>query len=126
MSGPPLKFIPPRVPLTDPRTGIISREWYLFLQGIFIRTGAEAGQNSDVIDDSLNAIYAALRPVNTAQIEQFLREVSALLQGAQRPQRDLTKRLDEIEARLVAVERRAPTDELRRQLDEARSFIFGA
>ena len=26
---------PPRVPLTDPRTGLIAREWYLFLLSLF-------------------------------------------------------------------------------------------
>lgn len=30
---------PPRVPLTDPRTGLISREWYLFLLSLYNQTG---------------------------------------------------------------------------------------
>lgn len=30
---------PPRVPLTDPRTGLIAREWYLFLLSLFNQTG---------------------------------------------------------------------------------------
>lgn len=30
---------PPRVPLTDVRTGLISREWYLFLLSLFNQTG---------------------------------------------------------------------------------------
>lgn len=43
-----LKFVPPRVPLTDPRTGIISREWYLFFQGVFDRIG---GANAPTPED---------------------------------------------------------------------------
>ena len=38
-----IKFVPPRVPLTDPATGTITREWYLFLQGVFIRIGGSTG-----------------------------------------------------------------------------------
>lgn len=38
-----LKFLPPRVPLTDPYTGLISREWYLFFQGVFNRIGGSKG-----------------------------------------------------------------------------------
>ena len=32
-------IVPPRVPLTDPRTGLISREWYRFFLNLFIITG---------------------------------------------------------------------------------------
>jgi len=43
---------PPRVPLTDPRTGQIAREWYMFLLNLFTLTG---GGTSDVtILDLLN------------------------------------------------------------------------
>lgn len=44
-----LKFVPPRVQLCDPRTGFISREWYLFLQGIFERVGGSNGQSTSDI-----------------------------------------------------------------------------
>ena len=37
---------PPRVPLTDPRTGLIAREWYLFLLSLFNQTG----QGADTTD----------------------------------------------------------------------------
>lgn len=30
-----VKFVPPRVALTDPRTGLISREWYRFFADAF-------------------------------------------------------------------------------------------
>jgi len=39
---------PPRVPLTDPRTGLISREWYLFLLSLFNQTGQSTVSLEDV------------------------------------------------------------------------------
>jgi hypothetical protein len=40
---------PPRVPLTDPRTGLISREWYRFFLNLFNLTGG--GQNTTSLTD---------------------------------------------------------------------------
>ena len=40
---------PPRVPLTDQRTGLISREWYRFFMNLFILTGS--GQNTTSLTD---------------------------------------------------------------------------
>jgi|GEM_PF-2211987 hypothetical protein len=42
-----LKFVPPRVAFVDPRTGCITREWYLFLQGLFNRAGGVSGDSTD-------------------------------------------------------------------------------
>lgn len=39
---------PPRVPLTDPRTGLIAREWYLFFLSLFNQTGQSAVSLEDV------------------------------------------------------------------------------
>ena len=43
----PLRFIEPRVDFLDPRTGKISRQWYLFLQGIYSRVGGAGGFSTD-------------------------------------------------------------------------------
>lgn len=43
----PIYFAPLRVPLVDPQTGIISREWYLLFQAIFNRIGGTSGQSTD-------------------------------------------------------------------------------
>lgn len=48
-----IKFLPPRVALTDPRTGLISREWYLFFQGIFDRVGGATGSSTTDLSSSL-------------------------------------------------------------------------
>ena len=39
---------PPRVPLTDPKTGLIAREWYLFLLSLFNQTGQSTNSLEDV------------------------------------------------------------------------------
>lgn len=48
-----LKFVPPRVPLTDPRTGLISREWFLFFQGVFERIGGATGESTTDLTASM-------------------------------------------------------------------------
>lgn len=48
-----LKFVPPRVPLTDPLSGFITREWYLFLQGVFIRIGGATGASTSDLSASM-------------------------------------------------------------------------
>jgi hypothetical protein len=39
---------PPRVPLTDPRNGLIAREWYLFFLNLFNQTGGSVVSLEDV------------------------------------------------------------------------------
>jgi hypothetical protein len=56
---------PPRVPLTDVRTGLIAREWYLFLLSLFNQTGNSTTSLEDVQkepptqDIDINAIVSA-------------------------------------------------------------------
>ena len=40
---------PPRVPLLDPNTGLISREWYRFFLNLFVLTGS--GQSTTTLAD---------------------------------------------------------------------------
>ncbi|WP_421883294.1 hypothetical protein [Methylibium sp.] len=42
-----LELIPPRVPLTDPRTGSITREWYRFFQALYQRAGGSSGETPE-------------------------------------------------------------------------------
>lgn len=63
---------PPRVPLTDPRTGYISREWYLFLFSQFSRSKdltTQSNSNQAVIaatDQSLNSTQQTLAGTQAA------------------------------------------------------------
>ena len=46
----PIYFAPLRVKLVDARTGLMAREWYLFFQALWLRTGGvEAPSNDDVL-----------------------------------------------------------------------------
>lgn len=58
MSG-ALRFVPPRVALVDARTGLITREWYLFLQGVFERVGGAVGLSTTDVDAGS---FAAIQP----------------------------------------------------------------
>lgn len=51
MSSPPniTTITPPRVPLVDPRTGMVSREWYRFFLNLFTLTSDNA--NAGTIED---------------------------------------------------------------------------
>jgi hypothetical protein len=48
----PLRLLPPRVPLVDPKTGNMSRDWYMFFQQLYERVGgATAPSNADIAAD---------------------------------------------------------------------------
>ena len=104
-----LKFVPPRVPFTDPNTGVITREWYLFLQGIFLRVGGATGASTSDLSASLfedagssetNALLFSaeqasgqLPPgVSIQLVDQLLAELAALRDQVA----ELTKDLDAI------------------------------
>lgn len=38
-----ISLLPPRVPIVDTRTGVMSREWYAFFQRVFDRIGGVTG-----------------------------------------------------------------------------------
>lgn len=61
-----LKFVPPRVAFVDPRTGYITREWYLFLQGLFNRVGGSTG------DSTTELALAAFDDAGTEELEAQL------------------------------------------------------
>jgi hypothetical protein len=44
-----LYFAPLRTPLTDSRTGLMSREWYLFFQALWLRTGGLTGSDDNAL-----------------------------------------------------------------------------
>jgi hypothetical protein len=84
---------PPRVPLTDPRTGLIAREWYLFLLSLFNQTGGSIVSLEDVqkgppaqdIDLSALLAQASLNAESSSallsQYAQLATDVQALALG---------------------------------------------
>lgn len=53
MSSNPIFFAPLRVPVADPKTGIMAREWYLFFQAMFNRLGGSTGPGNDDLEQLL-------------------------------------------------------------------------
>lgn len=101
-----LKFLPPRVPLTDARTGFISREWYLFFQGVFNRIGGSEGPSTTDLSSSLfedagsgetNALlFEAQQALSqTPQYEQYVNDtLMAELSGLRELVAEQAKELD--------------------------------
>lgn len=46
-------FAPLKVPVTDPQTGLMSRDWYLFFQAMFLRVGGTSGTTIVINPDLL-------------------------------------------------------------------------
>jgi hypothetical protein len=84
---------PPRVPLTDPRTGLIAREWYLFFLSLFNQTGGSVVSLEDVqkgplaqdVDLSALLAQASLNAESSSallsQYAQLASDVQALALG---------------------------------------------
>jgi hypothetical protein len=103
-------FAPLRVPLTDERTGLMSREWYLFFQAMFLRIGGTNGQSNDDllqgIPEELGAAELLALQISAADgIAQTPPAIPALtvndltgeLQAMRDQMAEITKRLDDIQ-----------------------------
>jgi len=83
-----LEIIPPRVPLTDVRTGMISREWYRFFFELFTKVGPTTFSIEDLqlgpqTTDQTGAITEAaqnalLLNITQAQVSELAKQVEAL------------------------------------------------
>jgi hypothetical protein len=87
MPSPPnlTNITPPRVPLIDERTGLISREWYRFFLNLFNLTGGGANvtsltdlqlgppapQQEDIIDIIVDVETAKIQPTQESALEQI-------------------------------------------------------
>lgn len=74
----PLSFTPPRAPLVDSR-GFVSRDWQLFLLGLYRRVGEadaptipELEAEINAIDIDLTAINASIAALNAALLAMRL------------------------------------------------------
>lgn len=119
------KILPPRVALTDPRTGLISREWFLFFQSLYNVVGTTETSNTDVTD-LVNSIIAATKPQNTSALTAALNDLTNVVLASGRPANDLTARIEQLEAQVVALQRQTNTSQLKTTLDEVRAYAFGA
>lgn len=97
MSSNPIYFAPQRVPLVDPKTGLMARPWYLFFQALFDRSGGSSAQS---VDDVLQGVPEGIGSAELLAIEETARQASALSQ----PAPGLLERLTELERRVVSLE----------------------
>jgi hypothetical protein len=88
MSAEGIYFAPMRVPLVNPDTGIITREWYFLFQAMFRRSNTALDNqlepaSSASADEALASIAALqnlspVQPVVVAPDEQLLEQVAQL------------------------------------------------
>ena len=75
----PTPITPPRVAMVDPRTGLISREWYMFFLSLF-RT-SEGVVNADISTSTATSLTASLEAaVNRVEQDAQIRSTSMLEQ----------------------------------------------
>lgn len=124
----PLRFIPPRVQLTDPRTGMINREWYLFFQGVFNRIGGANGSSSndlvqDMSDDAgLEETKAALFAVADAFGQDALVNVDLSELLSSQPVLVDQQTLDQLQAELAGL--RDQVAELAKALQDLQQSVL--
>ena len=83
-----LEIIPPRVPITDSRTGLISREWYRFFFDLFTKVGTTDFSIEDLqlgpttsdsaADIAASAQQAQLLSLTQSQLDELSKQVQAL------------------------------------------------
>ena len=116
----PLRFVPPRVALVDPRTGMVSREWYLFFQGVFTRIGgADGASSSDIVaslfeDAGSSETNALAFEVNDAS-NQYPNPTVVLPEDDASPAMQVLTQLDNVTAELSAL--REQVSELAKELN---------
>lgn len=115
MTSPPnlTNITPPRVPLIDERTGLISREWYRFLLNLFFLTGS--GQSVATLEDlqhtpdALAAVTGLQNSLDTLAQAALTQRLVTVDQWA-----ELTKQVDALAQTVGSVDQLA---ELTKQVD---------
>lgn len=67
---------PVRVPLVDPNTGVITREWYRFFEQLFVRVGGEVGPTNNELD---NGLQFDVRESEAAEITKRLNDLERMV-----------------------------------------------
>lgn len=71
-------FAPLRVPVIDPVTKLMTREWYLFLQAMWLRIG---GSTAPTIDDLLQSLPAGLETADVQAIAAAIEQAASQQPG---------------------------------------------
>lgn len=107
---------PPRVPLIDPRTGLISREWYRFFLNLFQLTGS--GQNTT----SLTDLQVGPPPTQQEDFTDIIIDIQGLLTQPVAGTPELQAALDAMRQELQTLPPKA-VDELQQQINTLRQEV---
>jgi len=107
---------PPRVPLIDPRTGLIAREWYRFFLNLFQLTGS--GQNTT----SLTDLQLGPPPTQQEDFTDIIIDINGLLSQPIAGTPELQASLDAVRQELQTLPPKA-VEELQQQLNELRQEV---
>jgi hypothetical protein len=107
---------PPRVPLTDARTGLISREWYRFFLNLFQLTGS--GQNTT----SLTDLQLGPPPTQQEDFTDIIIDIQGLLTQPVAGTPELQAALDAVRQELQTLPPKA-VDELQQQINNLRQEV---
>lgn len=108
---------PPRVPLTDSRTGLISREWYRFFLNLFILTGE--GRNTT----SLTDLQVGPPPTQQEDFTDIIVNIEGLL--TQPAQDGVIEQVAELQKQVQALEVATDQTALLAQIAELQKQIEG-
>ncbi len=107
---------PPRVPLIDQRTGLISREWYRFFLNLFQLTGS--GQNTT----SLTDLQLGPPPTQQEDFTDIIIDIQGLLTQPVAGTPELQAALDAVRQELQTLPPKA-VDELQQQINNLRQEV---
>jgi hypothetical protein len=98
----------PQSPICDPRTGIISRDWYLFLNSFYQAAGSSTGGTVTSNDTQLLFSQQRVVPAETSNLSQRISGIESLLLMMRDERSEietLKKRIEQLEILLLARER---------------------
>lgn len=115
----------PRVPLVDPRTGMVTPAWYRFFQGLYTRTG---GPDDAIETLELGELYEpGIMPAHTAELIKRVEDLETQL--AMTPDcgariEALAKRVSDLEVQVEMLpDRGAEIDAIRKGLSDVQSEL---
>lgn len=98
----------PQSPICDPKTGIVSRDWYLFLNSFYQAAGSSTGGTVTSNDTQLLLAQQRATPSEITNFTQRISGLEALLMMIRDERSEvesLKKRIDQLELLLLARER---------------------
>jgi hypothetical protein len=83
----PLRLLPPRVAFVDPKTGMMTRDWYMFFQGLYERVG---GATAASIGDLTTDLF---EDAGTSEVTALLGTLSDAMQQCPQPEQPVPQNM---------------------------------